>query len=374
MPDALFHPLLSRFRKSRLLVSFFLGVALSNGEPSIARALEDPAAGLETTVLENGLTLLTLEDHSTPVVSFQMWVRVGSRDESFYTGIAHLFEHMMFKGSRNIASEEHARLVGGRGGRINAYTSRDVTVYHEDITAESLPLVVALEAERVANLDISSETLESEREVVLEERRMRTEDRPAGLAFEALAALAWQAHPYRWPVIGWRADVEAVTVEACRDFFETYYSANNIVVVIVGDIDPVEVRALVEREFGGIRRADEIPRNPTRVVEQRGERRTTIHYDARIPLLYAGWHAPKIGDPAGDALDVASQILSAGRSSRLYRKLVYESEQALYAQGGYWAMQQAGLFFAVAGVRRVSRSSRSKRLSSKRSIASNATV
>ncbi|MDE0886792.1 MAG: pitrilysin family protein [Myxococcota bacterium] len=334
---------------SLLFAGFALTSVLLFSGP--AQSVDDPAAGLQETVLANGLTVLTLEDHSTPVVSFQMWVRAGSRDETFYTGIAHLFEHMMFKGSKRVAPEEHARLVGSRGGRINAYTSRDVTVYHEDVTAESLPLVLALEAERVQNLDISEHTLESEREVVLEERRMRTEDRPGGVAFEALAALAWQAHPYRWPVIGWRADIEAVTVEACRSFFETYYSANNIVLVIVGDIDTTETLARVKDEFGGVRRAESIPRNPGKVVAQRGERRSTVHYPVRIPLLYAGWHAPKAGAPDGDALDVASQILSAGRSSRLYRKLVHENQQALYAEGGYWAMGEAGLFFAVAGVR-----------------------
>jgi len=329
-----------------MVLLFWLGLA---ARP--ASALDDPASRLRETTLSNGLTVLTLEDHSTPVVSFQMWVRAGSRDETFYTGIAHLFEHMMFKGSKRIAPEEHARLIGARGGRINAYTNRDVTVYHEDVTAESLPLVLALEAERVRNLDISEATLKSEREVVLEERRMRTEDRPGGRAFEALAALAWQAHPYHWPVIGWRSDIEAVTVEACRDFFDTYYSANNIVLVIVGDIDTAETLALVEKEFGAVRHAEKIPRNPTRVQDQRGERRATVLYPARVPLFYAAWHAPKAGDPDGDALDVASQILSAGRSSRLYRGLVYENEQALYAEGGYWALQDAGLFFAVAGVR-----------------------
>ena len=316
-----------------------------------ALGVDDPAARMQETVLSNGLTILTLEDHSTPVVAFQMWVRAGSKDETFHTGIAHLFEHMMFKGSENVGPEEHARLVGARGGRINAYTNRDVTVYHEDVTAESLPLVLALEAERLQHLDISDETLESEREVVLEERRMRTEDRPGGRAFEALAALTWQAHPYHWPVIGWRADIEAVTVEACRAFFDTYYSANNIVLVIVGDIDTAETLALVEQEFGSLRQAEVIPRNPGKVVEQRGERRATILYPARIALLYAAWHAPESGHPDGNALDVASQILSAGRSSRLYRKLVYENEQALYAEGGYWELQEAGLFFAVAGVR-----------------------
>ena len=194
-------------------------------------------------------------------------------------------------------------------------------------------------------------TWESEREVVLEERRLRVEDQPGGLAFESLAAIAWQAHPYRWPVIGWRADIEAVTVEACQAFFDTYYAANNLVLVIVGDINTKDTLSLVEKEFGKLRRADSIPRNPGKVVAQRGERRAQINLDARIQLIYGAWHAPAAGHPDADALDVASQILSAGRSSRLYRQLVYEDEQALYAEGGYWALQEAGLFFAVAGAR-----------------------
>jgi len=340
------------FKRASWLGGLLLAAGLlANAGDAPAASLQDPIDRMETTVLDNGLTVVLLEDHNTPVVSFQMWVKVGSRDESFYTGIAHLFEHMMFKGSTHLGPEEHARLVGSRGGRINAFTSRDVTVYHEDITGESLPLVIDLEAERLANLDISEETLTSEREVVLEERRMRVEDRPDGLAFEALAALTWQAHPYRWPVIGWRSDIEAVTVEACRAFFDTYYAANNIIVVVVGDFESGETLAHIERAFGPIEPADTIPRNPGQVVEQRGERRATILDEVRLPLLYAAWHAPASGHPDSEALDVTSQILSAGRSSRLYRKLVYEDQQALYAEGGYWEFKKAGMFFAVAGVR-----------------------
>jgi predicted Zn-dependent peptidase len=219
------------------------------------------------------------------------------------------------------------------------------------VTSESLPLVIDLEAERLANLDISQATLDSEREVVLEERRMRTETRPGGLAIEALFGLTWQALPYRWPVIGWRSDVEAVTVAACREFFDTYYSANNIALVIVGDFDTNETLARVRRAFGRIRRAQEIPRNPTREREQQGERRALIYHDVRVPLLYAAWHAPQSGHPDAEALDIASQVLSGGRSSRLYRSLVYEQERALYAEGGYWELQEAGIFYAVAGVR-----------------------
>ena len=314
-------------------------------------ALRDPAIGLSETVLDNGFRVVLLEDHKTPVVAVQIWVDAGSSDESFHTGIAHLFEHMMFKGSENIDEEVHAQLINERGGRINAYTSRDVTVYHEDVTSESLPLVIDLEAERFLNLDISETTLESEREVVLEERRLRTEDTPDGRGFEALAALVWQAHPYRWPVIGWRSDVEQVTVEACQAFFDTYYAANNLTLVIVGDFETESTLAHVRRAFGRLPRAESIPRNPTTVVPQHGERRSEVFFNAQIPLLFAGWHAPPTGHEDGEALDLASQILSGGRSSRLYRKLVYEDQKALYAHGSYWEMSDAGMFYASAGAR-----------------------
>ena len=169
------------FAFASALIASLAGGAAASDSPDF----EDPAGRARTTRLPNGLTVLTLEDHATPVVSFQMWVLVGSKDETRYTGLAHLFEHMMFKGSRHIPPEQHARLVQARGGRLNAWTSRDFTVYFADVTSESLPLVIELEAERVANLDISEQTLSSEREVVLEERRMRTEDSPEGQAFEA---------------------------------------------------------------------------------------------------------------------------------------------------------------------------------------------
>jgi len=313
--------------------------------------ISDPAESMFETRLDNGFRVVLLEDHRTPVVAVQLWVDAGSADESFHTGIAHLFEHMMFKGSENIGEEVHAQLINERGGRINAYTSRDVTVYHEDVTAESLPLVIDLEAERFLNLVIDDETLESEREVVLEERRLRTEDTPDGRGFEALAALVWQAHPYRWPVIGWRSDVEQVTVEACQRFFDTYYAANNLTLVIVGDFETEPTLAHIERAFGRLPSAPVLPRNPTTVVPQRGERRSDVYFDAQLPLLFAGWHTPPTGHEDGEALDVASQILSGGRSSRLYRSLVYEQEIALYAHGSYWEMTDAGMFYAAAGAR-----------------------
>jgi len=317
---------------------------------AVTTTLEDPADRMQRTLLDNGLTVLTLEDHSTPVVSVQLWFKVGSRDETRYTGLAHLFEHMMFKGSKHIAPEEHAQLINARGGRVNAFTSRDYTVYFEDITAETVPLVIELEAERVAHLDISEATLTSEREVVLEERRMRTEDQPGGRAVETLMALTFEAHPYRWPVIGWRSDVEKATLAVCRAFFDAYYVPNNLVIAIAGDFDTEETLDLIRRSFGKLERRD-VSRNPTVEPVQAGQRRAIVHFDLRSPVLAAAWHAPKSGDPDAEPLDVLSQILSAGRSSRLYQRLVYQEQQALGAQLSYWELDDAGVVYAYVTVR-----------------------
>jgi len=321
--------------------------------PAVASPdIDDPALRTRIETLDNGLTVLLLPDATTPAVSFQIWVRAGSKDESSgYTGLAHLFEHMMFRGTNRLAPESHERMIEARGGRVNAYTTADNTVFYEDVAPDSLPLVIALEAERLRNLKITDETLASEKQVVLEERRMRTEDSPEGRAFEAMLALAFQAHPYRVPTIGWRSDVEALTVDACRDFFHTYYAPNNLVVAVAGNFDADETLANIREHFGGLEPAAVIPRRQTVEPEQRGERRAVLHMDVRSPIFAAVWHAPKAGSPDSEALDVASLVLSGGRSSRLYRKLVYEQQQALSAQGGYQEFDEAGLFFAFASVR-----------------------
>ncbi|HXK22014.1 MAG TPA: pitrilysin family protein [Myxococcota bacterium] len=334
------------WRAAPILLAAFLALA----SPA-AHALDDPAARTRVTTLENGLTVLTLVDDTTPVVSFQMWAHVGSRDETRYTGLAHLFEHMMFGGSKNVPAEGHAQLLGARGGEVNAYTTNDYTTYFDDVTSESMPLVIDLEHERVAHLDISEPTLARERKVVLEERRLRTEDSPMGRAYEALFGLVWQALPYRWPVIGWRSDIEKATVDVCRKFFGQYYVPNNLVLAIVGSFDEEAVLARIRRTFGTLDRVPDIPRNPTEEPKQQGERRATVYFDLRAPILAAGWHAPPTGHPDGEALDVLSTILSAGHSSRLYRSLVYDAQQALSAEGGYWELEEAGVFLAFASVR-----------------------
>ncbi len=334
-----------------IILPLIAAIALLVVAPPSLAEVRDPAARTRVTTLENGLTILTLPDPTTPAVSFQMWVKVGSKDEARYTGLAHLFEHMMFRGTDRLSPESHERLIEGRGGRINAFTTADHTVYFAVVAQDALPLAIELEAERLANLHINEETLASERQVVLEERRMRTEDQPTGRVFEALLNLTFMAHPYRVPVIGWRSDIEQVTVDVCQDFFDTYYAPNNLVLSISGAFDEEDALARVRQAFGRLEPAAVIPRNPTREPPQRGERRATVYFDVRSPILAATWHAPKSGHPDGEALDVASLVLSGGRSSRLYRGLVYDAQQALAAEGSYWELADAGIFYAYAMVR-----------------------
>ena len=337
---------------SGFVLSTIVFVALScTGEALANPAIDDSALRARQTKLDNGLTVLTLEDHTTPVVAFQMWVRVGSSDEARVTGLAHLFEHMMFKGSKNIPPEQHGQIIQSRGGRTNAYTTADVTVYTTEIPSETLPLVIALEAERLANLDISEKTLASEREVVLEERRMRTEDQPGGRAREALYALTFQALPYRWPVIGWRSDIESTTVEDCRNFFSTFYVPNNIVLVIVGDFDGDAALEQIRESFSGLAPGAEIPRYRTREPRQNGVRRAQVHFDVRAPIFATAWQTPPAGHPDAEALDVAGEILSGGRSSRVYRRLIHEEQIALSARSMNSELAGAGIFGAYASVR-----------------------
>jgi predicted Zn-dependent peptidase len=311
-------------RGSALLIGLALALAAQ-----AAGALDDPAARTRLTTLDNGLRILTLEDRTTPVVSYQSWVHVGSGDEARWTGLAHLFEHMMFRGSKRVPGDLRDRLLRERGARGNAYTSNDVTVYFEDTSAENLPLVIELEAERFRNLEISPSVLDTERQVVLEERRMRTDDNPNGRLIEALLSLTFVAHPYRTPTIGWQSDVEKVDVATCLEFFRAYYVPNNVVISIAGDFDADDAIARIRRHYGSWERGPEPPRNPTEEPDQHGERRGVVHLPVRAPLVGAAWHAPKTGHPDGPALDLLGEVLSAGRTSRLQRKLVYEQQQAL---------------------------------------------
>jgi zinc protease len=296
-----------------------------------------PAADrVVASTLDNGLRVLLLEDHRSPIVSFQVWYRVGSRDEQRgATGIAHFLEHLMFKGTSTRGPKQFARLVEENGGQDNAFTSQDVTSYFVNIAGDKIDLVIDLEADRMQNLLLDPKEINSEREVVIEERRTRSEDDPSGFLGEEVNSIAFKAHPYGAPIIGWMEDIRRITPAEIRAFYKTYYAPNNAIVVAVGDFRAPAVLEKMQKTFGRIPRGKTPP--PVLAVEptQNGERRVIVKKEAELPVVYLAWHVPNHRSNDAPALEVLSTILSGGRASRLYRDLVYQRQLALEAGGDY---------------------------------------
>ena len=316
----------------RLLVAFVLVAVLA--AVSSTRAAEAPRVVAAT--LDNGLRVLLLEDHRSPVASLQLWYRVGSRNEARgATGIAHFLEHLMFRGTPTNGPGAYARIVERNGGQDNAFTSQDVTSYYVDIAADRLDLMLALEADRMHNLAFDPKIVDAEREVVTEERRTRTEDDPGGALGEEVSALAFRAHPYGQPIIGWAVDLKRITREEIQAFYKTYYAPNNALLVAAGDFKADAVLAKIKELFGPIPRGPEPPRVLAIEPEQNGERRLLVQRPAELPIVYLGFHVPNHPSPDAGALEVLSVVLSGGRSSRIYRHLVYERQLALEAGGDY---------------------------------------
>jgi zinc protease len=314
-----------------LALTLLAAVALA----SPGTAAEAPAPVLAVT-LDNGLRVLLLEDHRSPIVSLQLWYRVGSRNEARgATGIAHFLEHLMFRGTPTNGPGAFARIVERNGGQDNAFTSQDVTSYYVDIAADRLEPILALEADRMQNLTLDPKIVDSEREVVTEERRTRTEDDPGGALGEEVSALAFRAHPYGQPIIGWAVDLKRITREEIQAFYKIYYAPNNAVLVVAGDFKADAVLAKIKQMFGAIPRGPEPPKVLAVEPEQNGERRLVVQRPAELPIVYVGYPVPNQQSPDAIPLDVLSVVLSGGRSSRLYRHLVYERQLALEAGGDY---------------------------------------
>src|SRR5215467_10019678 len=312
------------------------GLAMMIG-PRVIVDAAPPMPDVKEATLDNGLRVLVLEDHRSPVVSVQLWYRVGSRNElPGATGLAHFLEHMMFKGTATYGKGEFARLVEQNGGQDNAFTTQDETLYFVDIAADRVDMVLRLEADRMRHLLLDPKEIDSERQVVMEERRTRTEDDPDGLIAEEMNSLAFKAHPYRWPIIGWMEDIKRINPPELRSFYDTYYQPNNAILVVVGDVKTAELMARVRQLFEPLPRGPAPP--PVTAVEppQIDERRVLIRKEgAQLPIVELGWHVPNHQSPDAPALELLSTILSEGRASRLYRKLVYEQRMALGAGGDY---------------------------------------
>jgi zinc protease len=304
---------------------------------------------VEKQVLDNGLTVLISEDHSAPVVSFQMWYHVGSKNERpGITGISHLCEHMMFRGSKNLGPEEHSRIVQANGGVDNAGTSFDYTMYYEKLSSDKLELAMSLESERLKYLTPTDQNFPSERDVVAEERRMSVDNSPYGVVFEQLLNSAFTAHPYHWHVLGFMSDIQNITVDDLKQHYKTYYLPSNATAVVAGDVKPKEAMQLVEKYFGDIPFQPAPKQVGTVEPEQKGERISYVHKIGQMPAFAVGYHIPEFGHPDIYPLTVAARILFTGQSSRLYQRMVYQDQSALAVSGDCFSLEDPGLFFAFA--------------------------
>ena len=286
---------------------------------------------LETT-LSNGLKVILLENHKAPLVTFHIWYRVGSRNEEWgTTGLSHMLEHMMFKGTKKHGPEDYSRIIQENGGETNAFTSRDYTGYFATLRSDRVQVVMDLEADRMPNLNLREEDFVTERMVVMEERRQRTEDDPQSLLMEQLEATAFQVQPYHWPIIGWMEDLMRITPEDLKRYYQTYYNPSNSFLVAVGDFKRGEMLSRIEKTFGsipqGIAPKQEKPKDPP----QTGERRISLKKEAQLPFLVMGYRIPNLHHPDAYVLEVINAILSGGKSSRLHQKLVLEKKLALEA-------------------------------------------
>jgi zinc protease len=303
------------------------------------------------TKLDNGLTVVLSEDHSTPIIHIQVDYHVGSKNEKpGRTGFAHLFEHLMFKGSKNVQPEAHTSMIASVGGQSNAYTTDDETVFWETFPAQYLPMALWLEADRMATLRVDKDTFENERDVVQEERRMRIDNQPFGPLNELIYDQAFTVHPYKHATIGSMADLQAASVEDVRDFYNTYYVPSNATVAIVGDFDPAQAVQLVNQYLGRVpKAAHEVPRDIPQEPPSTKEKRVTLQKPwAPLPAVVVAYHVTRDGNPDSYPLHIAAKVLSDGQTSRIYKKLVYEKQMAVAAFGSANLIEDPNLFYAVA--------------------------
>jgi zinc protease len=302
-------------------------------------------------VLPNGLRVILIPEPKAPVVSVQIWYRVGSRDEvTGKTGLSHLMEHMMFKGTARYGKGVFSREIAEHGGNDNAFTTHDYTAYFENLAGDQVGLALDLEADRLRGLMISDEEFALERDVVKEERRMRTDDDPQGTLIEHLYASAYMVHPYHWPVIGWMDDLDRLTADDIRAYYRTHYTPGNAVLVIAGDIEPRATLARVEQAFSQVEGTAAPLRRAAVEPPQLGERRVTVNKDAQLPAVIVGYHVPNFRHPDGYALTVLAAVLTQGESSRLHRALVYDRQVALEIGGDYSALSADAPIFYLYGM------------------------
>jgi zinc protease len=335
---------------------------LSPGLPTVAMILVSLASLFSTCsfantheyTLGNGLKLIVKEDHRSPVVISQIWYKAGSTDEvNGRTGVAHVLEHMMFKGTEKVPGDEFSRRIAAAGGRENAFTSRDYTAYFQQLHKSKLPLAMELESDRMRNLVLTEEDFGKEIKVVMEERRLRTDDQPRALVHEKMIATSYQSHPYRHPVVGWMNDLENMTFSDAKGWYDRWYAPNNAILVVVGDVNPNQVFVLARKYYGHIEsrtvlQLDE--RKPQIEPKQLGIKRLIVKAPAQLPYLAMGYHAPALRKPDTDwepyALEMLAGVLDGNESARLNKSLVREQRIASSAGAGYDSTARGpGMFY-----------------------------
>ncbi|MDR1853612.1 MAG: insulinase family protein [Azoarcus sp.] len=321
---------------------------------ALASAFTAQANPFET-FLPNGMKVVVREDRRAPSVVHMVWYRSGSIDEPVgVTGVAHVLEHMMFKGTKKVGPGEFNARVAAAGGRDNAFTSRDYTAYFQQIPPNQLGAMMALEADRMKNLVLSDDAFKREMEVIKEERRLRTDDQPRALVFEQLSATAFQAHPYHHPIIGWMTDLDAMGPQDARDWYKNWYAPNNATLVVVGDVDHDEVFRLALKHYG----ANKAVKLPARRISvepaQRGTRAVVVRAPAELPYLAMAWRVPQLTNPDSDreayALQMLAEVLDGYDGARLDRRLVRETRVAVSAGASYDAVNRGPALFYLEGV------------------------
>jgi zinc protease len=332
------------------LAAFALAGILLVALAPLQAAVRPPKLQYQITTLSNGLRVILSEDHSTPIVHVSVTYHVGSKNErAGRTGFAHLFEHMMFKGSKNVEPESHTSIIASVGGRSNAFTTEDETVFWQTLPAHYMPLAMWLEADRMATLRIDDEAFRREREVVKEERRMRVENQPYGRLSEIIFDHAFTTHPYKHPTIGSMADLEAASIADVREFHQTYYVPENATVTIVGDFESELALQMVNQYFARVPKAKRpVPRDLPKEPPQTKERRAVVEEAWPLPAVVVAYHITYDGHPDAYPLHIAAKILSDGQSSRITQELVYKKRLALTAFGSANIIEDPNLFYAVA--------------------------
>ena len=309
-------------------------------------------AAVTDVTLDNGLRVIVQEDHRAPVMVSQVWYRAGSMDEfNGTTGVAHVLEHMMFKGTKTVPPGEFSKRIAAAGGRENAFTNRDHTAYFQQMQKDRLALAMQLESDRMANLVIRDDLFAKEMQVVMEERRLRTDDQPQSVVYEQLMASAYQESPYRRPVIGWMDDLKHMTAQDARDWYARWYVPNNATLVVAGDVKADDVIAMARHYFGVIPARALPDRKPQDEPAQIGEKRIVVKVPAKLPYLLMAWHAPVLRDWQKDttpyALQILAGVLSGNDSARLQQALVKTQQIAVSTSAGYDAVSRGPGMFMI---------------------------